>query len=75
MIDIEGFKNFLYEEELSENTVSAYLYTMEKYSEMFDDITKPNLIVFKKHLTENFKPKTVNQCKSETGQGTETDTH
>lgn len=60
MIDIEGFKNFLYEEELSENTISAYLYTMEKYSEMFDDITKPNLIAFKKHLTNNFKPKTVN---------------
>ena len=60
MIDIEGFKDFLYEEELSENTISAYLYTMGKYSEMFDDITKPNLIAFKKHLTENFKPKTVN---------------
>ena len=39
MIDIEGFKDFLYEEELSENTISAYLYTMGKYSEMFDDIT------------------------------------
>ena len=60
MIDIEGFQNFLYEEELSKNTISTYLYTMEKYGEMFDDITKPNLIAFKKHLSENFKPKTVN---------------
>lgn len=60
MIDIEGYKNFLYEEELSENTISSYLHTMGKYSVMFDDVTKPNLIAFKKHLTEKFKPKTVN---------------
>ena len=60
MIDIEGYKNFLYEEELSENTISSYLHTMGKYSAMFDDVTKPNLIAFKKHLTEKFKPKTVN---------------
>lgn len=60
MIDIEGFKIFLYEEELSENTISAYLFALKTYSEMFDDITKPNLLVFKKSLMAKFKPKTVN---------------
>ena len=60
MIDFEGFKTYLYEEELAESTISTYLHGLKIYSEKFDDITKPNLIAFKKYLMENFKPKTIN---------------
>ena len=60
MIDIEGFRNYLYEEELAENTIKTYIRGVRRYSEMFDEITKPNLIAFKKYLLDNFKPQTVN---------------
>lgn len=60
MIDIEGFRNYLYEEELSKNTIDTYVRGVKKYAEMFNEITKPNLIEFKKYLVENFKPQTVN---------------
>lgn len=60
MIDIDGFREYLYEEELSKNTVDTYIVGIEKYSKMFAEITKPNLIAFKKHLVDNFKPATVN---------------
>lgn len=60
MIDIEGFRSYLYEEELAPNTIAAYVRGVTRFSEMFDEITKPNLIAFKQHLIENFKPQTVN---------------
>lgn len=60
MIDIEGFKEFLYEEELAERTIETYIRGVKRYAEMFDEVNKPNLIAFKKFLIENFKPQTVN---------------
>lgn len=60
MIDIEGFQSYLYEEELAPNTIAAYVRGVTRFSEMFDEITKQNLIAFKQHLIENFKPQTVN---------------
>lgn len=61
MIDYEGFRNYLYEEELSKNTITVYLTGLRQYSEQWDEITKPNLIAFKQSLIEKgLKPKTVN---------------
>ena len=60
MIDIDGFKEYLYEEELAPNTIATYVKGVEKYAERFDTITKPNLIEFKRYLVENYKPQTVN---------------
>ncbi len=60
MIDIEGFRRYLYDEELANNTIAAYVKGVEKYSEMFTDISKQNLIAFKQYLIKNFKPQTVN---------------
>lgn len=60
MIDIEGFRNYLYEEELSKNTIDAYIRGVKIYSELFDEVTKPNMIEFKRYLSERVKPKTVN---------------
>lgn len=60
MIDVDGFEEYLYEEELSENTISVYVKSVKMYSEMFTEISKKNLIEFKKYLLEHFKPQTVN---------------
>lgn len=60
MIDIEGFKNYLYEDELSENTVTVYTFTLSQYARQYDEITKSNLIAYKKYLIENMSPGTVN---------------
>lgn len=60
MIDLEGFRNYLYEEELSKNTIDCYIVALKKYSEKYSEITKPNLIEYKKYLMDNFKPKSVN---------------
>jgi hypothetical protein len=60
MIDIKGFENYLYEEELSPNTINNYITALKKYSDVYDEITKVNLIQHKKYLIDNFKPKTVN---------------
>lgn len=60
MLDIDGFKEYLYEEELAPNTIATYVKGVEKYAERFDTITKPNLIEFKRYLVENYKPQTVN---------------
>ena len=48
MIDFDGFQNYLYEEELSPNTVKSYLTSLRQFSEMFSEITKPNVIEFKR---------------------------
>lgn len=60
MIDIEGFRQYLYEEELSPNTIDGYIQGITQYSRMYNDISKQNIIVFKKLLMERWKPKTVN---------------
>lgn len=61
MIDIAGFRNYLFEEELSQNTIKVYLTGLRQYSEQWDEITKPNLIAFKQSLIQKgLKPKTVN---------------
>lgn len=60
MIDINEFRKYLYEEELSENTIAAYIDGVKLYDKMFDGISKQNLIAFKKYLMDNFAPKTVN---------------
>ena len=61
MIDIAGFRNYLFEEELSQNTIKVYMTGVQQYSEQFDEITKPNLIAFKQSLIgKGLKPKTVN---------------
>lgn len=60
MIDIEGFKNYLYEDELALNTIKGYAYALKEYAKMFDEISKPNLILYKKFLIDNRSPATVN---------------
>lgn len=60
MIDIEGFRAFLYEEELSANTIEAYMFGLKCYAERYEDISKANIVGFKADLNERYKPQTVN---------------
>ena len=60
MIDIDGFRQYLYEEEMSKNTVISYLHAVELYAAKYDEITKGNLIEYKQEQLAQYKPSTVN---------------
>ena len=60
MIDVEGFQAYLWEEELSKNTIESYVFSLKRYAERYDEISKSNVIEFKSYLIENFKPQTIN---------------
>jgi site-specific recombinase XerD len=45
---------------LSENTISSYLWTADYYLVHYGNINKESLLAYKGYLLEHFKPKTVN---------------
>lgn len=55
-----GFRAWLIEEELSENTISSYLFAVNEYQENYGEVTKENLLKWKAGLMEKHSPKTVN---------------
>ena len=57
---IEEFERHLRGTNLSENTISSYLFAIRQYSSQYDGITKKNLRAYKVWLIENYKPKSVN---------------
>ena len=57
---ITEFKNYLLRQNLSENTINSYIYTVNNFFVNFNDITKKNLLSYKGMLVEKYKPKTVN---------------
>ena len=57
---MKEFKTFLIGSNLEANTVSAYLVAIKGYFDMYDEISKHNLLEWKVYLIENFKAKTVN---------------
>lgn len=60
MIDTDGFRTWLYEDELSPNTVKSYVHAVQQYSKTYDEITKANLIAYKQRMVQRYKPATVN---------------
>lgn len=56
----QTFEESLRKSNLSENTISSYLWTIQYFEENYDGITKENLLAYKGYLMEYFKPKTVN---------------
>lgn len=54
------FETFLRKNNLSENTIDVYLWTVRYFEEHYNGISSENLLAYKGYLTENFKPKTVN---------------
>lgn len=60
MIDKNNFERHMRAENLSENTISSYLFAVNQYDNQYDDITLKNLKSYKVWLIESYKPKTVN---------------
>lgn len=56
----EKFKNYLLKENLSEKTITSYLWTVNYFNSAYLEVNKSNLLAYKGYLMENFKPKTVN---------------
>lgn len=54
------FDTFLRRENLSENTIAAYSYTVKDFYSREKELNKRRLLSYKTYLMENFKPKTVN---------------
>lgn len=54
------FKNYLLNNNLSTNTISSYLLTVNHYFTLFGEISKSNLIAYKGFLIEHYKAKSVN---------------
>lgn len=57
---LDEFEKHLQRENLSQNTISAYLLSVRMYEQLGVEITKRNLLAFKGYLMETYKPKTVN---------------
>ena len=47
------------ERELSKSTIRTYLYAVREFGEKYGELSKKNLIDYKKYLIENRKPKTA----------------
>lgn len=54
------FESYLRGTNLSQNTVTSYLFAIKQFNEHYDMITHRNLREHKTWLIEHFKPKTVN---------------
>ena len=54
------FENFLRRLDLSRNTVSSYVWTVNYFEKTYEEFNKKNLLAYKGYLVEHFKPKTVN---------------
>ncbi len=54
------FEEYLRQSNLSDNTITSYLWTVEFYETHYESVTKTNLLSYKGYLMEMFKPKTVN---------------
>ena len=57
---MKEFKNYLFHQNLSKNTIDSYSTSVEIYLKDFGEITKQNLLAFKAILVDKYKGKTVN---------------
>lgn len=60
MIDYENFERHLRSSNLSENTISSYLFAIRQFSTQYGSVTLKNLRAYKAWLIDNYKPQTVN---------------
>ncbi len=54
------FETHLRAQNLSDRTITSYLWTIAYYSSHYDSVSKANLLAYKGYLLETYKPKTVN---------------
>lgn len=57
---LREFENYLWEKELAQNTIKAYIHHVSKYFEIYEEVSKNNLIEWKRSLLKRMKPKSVN---------------
>ena len=57
---VKNFELFLRQENMSDNTIAAYVYAVNDYYSRKKELNKRNLLMYKSYLIETFKPKTVN---------------
>lgn len=57
---LNDFEAFLMQENMSKNTIHAYLFAVNDYYAQHKELSKKNLLLYKTNLIENRKPKTVN---------------
>lgn len=57
---IKEFERHLRGSNLSENTISSYMFAVRQYQEQYAEVTLKNLKAYKVWLIESYKPKTVN---------------
>lgn len=60
MINTEEFERHMRGTNLSENTISSYLFAVRQYGTQYEEVTQKNLRAYKVWLIESYKPKTVN---------------
>lgn len=56
----ETFEEYLRDLDLSQNTITSYLYAVKQYHGRYNCITRKNLRDYKMFLIENYKPQTIN---------------
>lgn len=56
----EKFEIHLRKSNLSENTITSYIWTIGYYLSNYDGVITENLLAYKGYLLERYKPKTVN---------------
>jgi hypothetical protein len=54
------FEAHLRKDNLAENTIASYMWTVDYYLSHYEGISTENLLAYKGYLLERFKPKTVN---------------
>ena len=57
---VTQFEKYLVKANLTKNTVTSYLWTINYFLEHYKEVNKKNLLAYKGYLMENFKPQTVN---------------
>lgn len=57
---LHNFELFLRQENMAKNTVHAYLFAVRDFFAQHKELTRKNLLLYKTHLIETRKPKTVN---------------
>lgn len=56
----EKFRLYLIDENMTKNTMTAYMYAVKDFQTRHKEVNKKDLLLYKTYLIETFKPKTVN---------------
>lgn len=57
---LQNYEKYLIKQEMSDNTIKAYLWTASYFLKTYPAITKSNLLKYKEYLKQTYKPQTVN---------------